>query len=79
MPKVEITKISSPSEDSSPSGLEIPHQLVQIRVLHQFETLHILAQLASHLLFLVSDEVSQVAHLALEVAREVEPQDLSYP
>lgn len=79
MSKVEITKISSPSEDSSPGGLVIPHQLVQVRVLHPFETLHVLAQLASHLLLLVPDEVSQVAHLPLQVAREVEPQDLPYP
>jgi hypothetical protein len=68
-----------PSEDSSPSGLVIPDQLVQIRVLHQLEALHILAQLASHLLLLVPDEVSQVSHHALQIVREVEPQDLAYP
>lgn len=72
-------EISSPSEDGGSSGLKVPHQLVQIVVLHQLEALHVLTQLATHLLLLVPDEVPEVSHLPLQVLCKVEPQDLSCP
>lgn len=53
--------------------------MFEVAILHQFEALHIFAQLSRYFLLLVANEVAQVAHLALQVVRVVEAQDFSHP